>query len=540
MSSQIECDTYVVTNFHFPITVTSSYKSTVPVFEVNVKLARNLRPSLPNSFQDLIDVYYVASVLKVTVMCKSVVLLDEPGLKWANAVIYILLRMKHCAHWTEDLMRAFMKPIWSRPDELELLTFLRYGNHQSFNFTAKPSIESSLFCAYRNGAPPPTPINERIRRKSTMGTLSQFSFPACKTSGFACGSISIYALLFSKWYHPALWTYRDLDAIILNGLQKAGRYLSSRERGVSDCEHQLASLASELHLKTVDVMYHYRKDEPHQLLAALKTIEKRSTITWLLFTLMRPNATIGHHTFMYCESGIWYWFESLRCSEVTLKVSHTTLGGCVLRVFESCADLAAFAESEIDGQIWSLVEVVEGVQCKMSSDFFTRPRTIHRALPSTLEVSFKHPVLIAQDTLTNEWQIVGEIQKSVVNYFTIPFPNPFDILLKPKQTLIAQYNFPAESVVHVRNVSYETSSNQINIDPLQFINQSPYENPMIFVNTNGHPCLIGGHGSRIAFYMRKASEHANLVWKIGANPKDLFMSFTHDVRKGSDMVLIKH
>ena len=537
---------YLICDYSLPILVTSSYIAEHPTLELNVFYGRASRPPLFNQIQDFVDIHHICEYLKMSLSTvqqkyKSIVLLDEPSLKWANAVVYILLRMTKTCQDAENYMRSLIQPVWSHPNELELLLFLRYSSPENFQLTIKPSVDNKTFVKLRSLPLTNTlaPFFPRLERKSVIGTISQFSFPCCKTSDYACGSISIYALIYSKWRHPAFWTYRDIDSLILHGLQKAGRYLSRPEQGVENTEEQLNSMAYELKLKAIDIMYHYNLGEPHRLVEALRVIEQRSTPTWLLFTTISLGAKVGHHMFMYHEGGIWYWLESLRCSEITLRNSHTNLGGAALRVFEGFQALCNFAELEIVHKKWSLIEVVESENL-LTSRSYEVPRCIVNIQPISLAVKFDNPIVIEQHPMTHEWRIISQIKDNRVIPFPNPYIHPFDIVLKPKQSLIAQYDIPVNSIIFLNKLSSAKSSNAIQINPLSSINQSPFEDPMIIVNSNGYPCMVGDQGCRIAHYMRKSMCSYNVRLMFGEDNDAIYLSFTESVPKGSEIILIKY
>lgn len=139
----------------------------------------------------------------------------------------------------------------------------------------------------------------RLRDTNVKGTIGQMHFAGFKPSAWACGPIAIYAALWSHWVNIGLWSTKDLDSIVMNGLWWA-RLAKGPAMGLQDMVSQITRLCPEMYYTVKDV--HDQKD----------LIESLGAKTRRFFqTVASPGAPSGHHTFVIYEGGVVSWFEPL-------------------------------------------------------------------------------------------------------------------------------------------------------------------------------------------------------------------------------------
>lgn len=513
----------------------------LPCLEVNVYLGRKQRSPRINSAQDYMDIYAIFGFVRSMLgNINTIALVDENQLKWANVVVYLLLRftVQMNVSKIENYMRSLCAHSWTRPDEIEVLHNIRYIPEPVYRFT----MDFKSFVAERN-----TPFVFRlpspdvIPRRSIIGTISQFSFSQCRTKTFACGSIALYAMIFAKWLHPAFWSLRHVDSIVMNGLKYAGRYSHNEHlKGLDDVVEQLKSMCPELCLRPVDEMYCYDKNDSTPIATAVASISSRFCPTYLLLTAITEGQRVGHHTFLFFEGGVWYWLEPLRCSETTMspKQCPATGGGPVLRVFETSERFLMFAKHELMSTTWSLIRVDETRWSCIEPNVFRCRRPILTSGPIQRVMSPNQPSVIEQDPDTHEWRIMYAIDDdNKLIKLDKPIRNPFSISLMPRSTVYTTVPLREKSIIHVRDVRLESTRhvNYVTFDSHNYIKQSPFEDPAIWMTEDGHACLVGHQGAWIAHHMRINNVKFNVRWVSGDS--GLYLMILLDLTAGSELIL---
>ena len=556
----------------------------LPTVHFDLNTLRRCRGSLVNTKQDLVDLYlakkYIRHIMDMAVnkKAKSILITDTAGGKWSNALAYMLLRepgglssqQAAKAQRLASLHRYRVVDnvettvhIWGEPDHIELLNMLHHqiGEPEGFPSTYEPNDFMEMIhvaSAANHPAPPPPLTLARLpvvgqRCMYVMGTINQFSYAHYRPSAFACGSIAIYACLLSEWLHPRTWRSKEIDSVVLCGLWHARRYPDSTT-GHNDTPEQIKSLCPEVYYRPQDVTDHTGSDGRVGWLEKLKHFETAPEMTRLLLTHMSPGAVVGHHTFLAHEGGYWYWLEPMRCSSTTLSTSsdfappsataprnsafEDEQTGSVLRIFDSLHALAGFAEKELSGKYWTIVHARRSRFSMVPHHFYEAPRRV--IYTQFGEVKTNHllaqPMVIEQDPATSIWHAIAHIDHDTnqVTPLDVPLSKPFQLVMQPHFSVLANVALPVGTMIHIRDAKFQDQpcANGCNYGT-RWIDQSPFDDPAIWVTNDSLSVLVGHKGAWIVYYMRRSKERSNTIWTQGG--AGLYLMVTQPIRAGMEI-----
>lgn len=377
---------------------------------------------------------------------------------WAEMVVYILLARRY--GWVQA---------WYR---LLKASTMRKGHHVLDG--CDPTVEIPRVFALTSTEPMAHHVisNEPVDITSThttvrqiedvSGNIHQFSFPRYKPSTWACGSIALYACMYSEWTDPQQWGPADLDSIVINGLRRARVYPNAHE-GQVDMVQQIRRICPEMNYRVSDVTTWNN---------AYDWVQHSGKTERFFVTMVVKGTPVGHHTFMIHHKGYWYWFEPMR-------INLQSTGG-TLKIFHSAQELDRFIRALMTRMDMnaSLVRVRHSRFSQVLRQQISEPRPIVRARAYELDTA-TGPVDVALDEFC-EWS--SGSNKGVLR-----------VELRPNTTVRTNMTLPCGSRVYV---SRETSM---------------FVDPCIWVTLRGYKALIGNRGANLSPFIRHSRQH-NCEW----------------------------
>lgn len=486
--------------------------------------------------QDVTDLMYatrvVVTVLRAAPEATAIFVADEFGGKWANALAFCILRWGAALapHVAERLLVAAARHrfrvvdgriatchILGEPDQIELLMALKHRgadlahgaascNMSEFFAPVPVEYDARWFNVQGERIAASTPCLTRIpevglRCTYELATLHQFTFQRYKPSGWACGSIALYACIMSQWFAPRLWRSVEIDSIIMCGLWLARRYTGPQD-GQAPVDEQAAALCPELRFRARDVTDSL--DGTVGWAAKLAAVDAEGAEARFILTALTPGAASGHIMFVMHQNGYWLWLEPMRCSAASLDAGAVEeegdeFGG-MLRTFDSLYEIGLFAERTLADKRWVLQRLVSSRWSDVNVLASTVPRRVLRndQLREVPPPRRNAPLVIEQHPETGLWQVVAYTHDDTV----VPYEGtvvPFRINMMPRVTVAANVRLPRGSVLRMRARPPEHPSGHAPYG----MEQSPFLDPAIWVTDSGVSVLVGARGASILPYMRR-------------------------------------